>query len=102
MRRVSFFTKFRENNNFETFLKDEILDKINSRPRTFADEFLDETEIYKTMGKSKIYRRWREEKVVRDTVIRMSDHVLLKNIRKFFQRSYAITFVRRHIFSSDN
>merc|ERR1712037_48693 len=74
---------------------DEILDKVNSRPRTFADEFLDESEIYKTMGRSKIYRRCREEKVIRDTVIRMSDQVLLKNLRKFFQRSYAITFSSR-------
>ncbi|CBY40622.1 unnamed protein product, partial [Oikopleura dioica] len=56
---------------------------------------MDETEIYETMRKSKIYRRCREEKVIRDTVIRMSDLVLLKNLRKFFQRSYAITFSSR-------
>ena len=101
LQRVSFLNKIFPN-NFETLLEDEILDKVNSRPRTFADEFLDESEIYKTMGKSKIYRRCREEKVIRDTVIRMSDQVLLKNLRKFFQRSYAITFVRSQLIFRNN
>ena len=52
-------------------MQDEIFEKVNSRPPTFADEYMDETEIYETMRKSKIYRRCREEKVIRDTVIRI-------------------------------